>query len=170
MSRLSKVQRQRRIAELLADEAVTSQEHLAELLAAAGIAVTQATVSRDLEDLGAVKVRVGGGASLYAIPDHPHEQVVPADHLRRVFGEWVLEASASANLVVVRTPPGSAHVVASAIDRSGLDIVLGSVAGDDTIIVVSAAHTTGEAVAEHFNDLAGLTGQNRSARGGSNHV
>ena len=151
-----KTQRQRRITELLADDAVTSQEQLVELLAAGGIAATQATVSRDLEDLGAVKVRVGGGASVYAIPDHPHDQVVPTDHLRRVFREWVLGAVASDNLVVVRTPPGSAHVVASAVDRSGLDTVLGSVAGDDTIFVVAAPPTTGSDLAAWFRDLAGL--------------
>lgn len=156
MSRLSKPQRQRRVADLLASESVTSQDQLVELLSAAGVTATQATVSRDLEDLGAVKVRVGGGASVYAIPDHPHDQVVPTDHLRRVFGEWVLGAEASQNLVVVRTPPGSAHVVASAIDRSGLDTVLGSVAGDDTIIIVASPMITGDALAAEFRDLANL--------------
>ena len=118
MTRLSKTQRQHKVAEILASESVTSQDQLVDLLSADGVSATQATVSRDLEDLGAVKVRVGGGASVYAVPDHPHDQVVPTDHLRRVFGEWVLGAESSHNLVVVRTPPGSAHVVASAIDRS----------------------------------------------------
>lgn len=160
MSRLPKSQRQRRVAELLASESVTSQDQLVDLLSAAGVTATQATVSRDLEDLGAVKVRVGGGASVYAIPDHPHDQVVPTDHLRRVFGEWVLGAEASQNLVVVRTPPGSAHVVASAIDRSGLDTVLGSVAGDDTIIIVASPQITGDALAAEFRDLANLESSN----------
>lgn len=156
MARVTKVQRQHRIVEILADHAVASQDELVVLLADAGVAATQATVSRDLEDLGAVKVRVGGGASIYAIPDHPHDQVVPSDHLRRVFGEWVLGATPSGNLVVVRTPPGSAHVVASAIDRAGLDHVIGSVAGDDTIIVVAAEGTPGVDLANEFLQLAGL--------------
>jgi len=156
MGRITKTQRQRKIADLLADHQVSNQDQLVELLAGDDVTATQATVSRDLEDLGAVKVRSGGGVSVYAIPDHPHDRVVPTDHLRRVFGEWVLGAEPSGNLVVVRTPPGSAHVVASAIDRSGLDTVLGSVAGDDTIIVVAAPPITGTDLAEHFRDLAGI--------------
>lgn len=152
----TKSQRQHRIAELLEGEVVSSQDRLVELLANDGISATQATVSRDLEDLGAVKVRVGGGISVYAIPDHPHEQVVPTDHLRRVFGEWVLSAEWSGNLVVLRTPPGSAHVVAAAIDRAGLDDVLGSVAGDDTIMVITTRGVDTETVCATFRDLASI--------------
>ncbi len=154
--KVSRVQRQQRIADLLATESVTSQERLVELLADDGITATQATVSRDLETLGAVKVRIGGGLSVYAIPDHPHDQVIPADHLRRIFGEWVIGADASDNLVVVRTPPGCAHVVASAIDRTGLDGVLGVVAGDDTLLAVAAPGVTGESIASQFRQFAGL--------------
>lgn len=154
--RVSKTKRQKQVAELLAAEAVTSQEQIVEHLAADGITATQATVSRDLEDLGAIKVRIPGGASAYAIPDHPHEQVAPAGHLRRVFTEWVVDAQASDNIVVLRTLPGSAHVVASAIDRTGLDEVLGTVAGDDTLMVVAAPSSTGEAVAELFRSYADL--------------
>ena len=91
-------------------------------------------MSRDLEELGAVKVRIPGGAMAYAIPEHAKERTAPDDHLRRVMGEFVVEVAHSANLVVLRTPPGSAHVVASALDRAGLPDVLGTVAGDDTII------------------------------------
>ena len=157
MSRVSKAQRQAAIAELLAAEAITSQEQIVEHLASNDIAATQATVSRDLEDLGAIKVRIPGGASAYAIPDHPHEQVVPAGHLRRVFTEWVVGAESSANIVVLRTLPGSAHVVGSAIDRSGLEEVLGTVAGDDTLFVVAAEGHTGVSVAELFRSYADLT-------------
>jgi transcriptional regulator of arginine metabolism len=155
--RASKAQRQKTIADLLAAEAITNQEQIVDHLASEGITATQATVSRDLEDLAAIKVRMPGGASAYAIPDHPHEQVVPAGHLRRVFSEWVVGVDASANIVVLRTLPGSAHVVASAIDRSGLDEVLGSVAGDDTLMVVAAEGHTGESVAELFRSYADLT-------------
>jgi transcriptional regulator of arginine metabolism len=114
-------------------------------------------VSRDLEDLGAIKVRVAGGETAYAIPELPASQRAPEDHLRRVFGDWVVEVSHSANLVVLRTPPGSAHVVGSALDRSGLPEVLGTVAGDDTLIVVVSEAAGGAAVARHLSDLAGLT-------------
>ena len=154
---LAKPQRQHRIARLLADQAVTSQAHLVELLAAEGVAATQATVSRDLEDLGAVKVRIAGGETAYAIPELPSSQRAPEDHLRRVFGDWVVEVAHSGNLVVLRTPPGSAHVVGSALDRSGLPEVLGTVAGDDTLIVVVTEDAGGAAVARKLADLAGLS-------------
>jgi transcriptional regulator of arginine metabolism len=154
---LAKPQRQHRIVRLLAEQAVTSQAHLVELLAGDGVQATQATVSRDLEDLGAIKVRVAGGETVYAIPELPAEQRAPEDHLRRVFGDWVVEVSHSANLVVLRTPPGSAHVVGSALDRSGLPEVLGTVAGDDTLIVVVTEDAGGAAVARRLAELAGLS-------------
>jgi transcriptional regulator of arginine metabolism len=144
----TKPQRQHRIARLLSEQAVTSQAHLVELLAAEGVSATQATVSRDLEDLGAIKVRVAGGETVYAIPELPTE--------RRVFSDWVVEVNHSGNLVVLRTPPGSAHVVGSALDRSGLPDVLGTVAGDDTLIVVTSERAGGAAVARQLSDLAGL--------------
>jgi transcriptional regulator of arginine metabolism len=156
MSRASKAQRQQVISDLLAAEAITSQDQIVDHLAEQGVTATQATVSRDLEDLSAIKVRMPGGASAYAIPDHPHEQVVPAGHLRRIFSEWVVGVDSSGNMVVLRTLVGSAHVVASAIDRSGLDEVLGTVAGDDTLFVVAAQGFTGEAVAELFRSYADL--------------
>jgi transcriptional regulator of arginine metabolism len=153
---LAKPQRQHRVARLLADNSVTSQSQLVELLAADGITATQATVSRDLEDLGAIKVRVPGGETVYAIPELPAEQRAPEDHLRRVFSEWVVEVGHSANLVVVRTPPGSAHVVGSALDRSGLAGVLGTVAGDDTVIVVVVEQVGGADMATRLAEMAGL--------------
>jgi len=150
-----KQQRQHRIARLLEEHRVTNQSQLAELLAAEGVTVNQATVSRDLEELGAIKVRVPGGETAYAIPELPREQVAPEDHLRRVLGDWVVEVERSGDLVVLRTPPGSAHVVGSAIDRNGLDRVIGTVAGDDTLLVI-AQEREGESVAQHLQDLAGL--------------
>jgi transcriptional regulator of arginine metabolism len=153
---LAKPQRQHRVALLLADHAVTSQAQLVDLLAAEGVVATQATVSRDLEDLGAIKVRAAGGDTVYAIPELPTEQRAPEAHLRRVFSEWVVEVAHSANLVVLRTPPGSAHVVASALDRSGLAGVVGTVAGDDTLIVVVAESVSGADMAGQLGELAGL--------------
>ena len=153
---LSKAQRQHRVAKLLEQHSVASQGQLVELLAAEGVVATQATVSRDLEDLGAVKIRVGGGEIAYAIPELPTEQKAPHEHLRRVLGEWVVEVAPSGNLVLLRTPPGSAHVVASALDRSGLSGVLGTVAGDDTLLVVVAEPTSGQEMAGRLRELAGL--------------
>lgn len=153
--RLNKPQRQHRLARILENNAVTSQAQLVDLLAAEGVSATQATVSRDLDDLGAVKVRVPGGETVYAVPQY-EERRASEDHLRRVFGDWVVEVASSANLVVVKTPPGSAHVVGSAIDRSAMESVVGLVAGDDTLIVVVAEDVPATSVAARFRDLAGL--------------
>src|SRR5678815_210690 len=95
MATLGKPQRQHRIARLLEEQAISSQAQLVELLSADGVVATQATVSRDLEELGAVKVHIPGGATAYAIPEHARaERAAPDDHLRRVMGEYVVEASA----------------------------------------------------------------------------
>jgi transcriptional regulator of arginine metabolism len=153
---LGKPQRQHQIAKLLSQHHVTSQAQLVDLLASEGVSATQATVSRDLEDLGAIKVRVPGGDTVYAVPELPADQRAPDDHLRRVFSDWVVEVAHSANLVVLRTPPGSAHVVASALDRSGRRDVVGTVAGDDTILVVVAEQAGGKVVAKRLRQLAGL--------------
>lgn len=155
-SKLGKTQRQHLVARLIESQVVANQQALVDLLADEGVIATQATVSRDLEDLGAIKVRMPGGESAYAIPALPKEQRAPEDHLRRVFGDWVVEVASSDNLVVVRTPPGSAHVVASALDRSGLTGILGTVAGDDTILIVVAADVGGAVIAARLSDLAGL--------------
>ncbi len=154
--RLAKPQRQHRVARILAEHAVTSQSQVVDLLAAEGVVATQATVSRDLEDLGAVKARMPGGDMVYVIPEQPHDRPAPEEHLKRVLGEWVVEVGHSVNLVVLRTPPGSAHVVGSAVDRAGLPGILGTVAGDDTVLVVATERAGGEAVARHLGDLAGL--------------
>ena len=98
---MSKSQRQHLLARILEGQAVSSQAKLVELLKSEGIDVTQATLSRDLEELGAVKVRVPVGESVYAIPDNPTERVLPVDYLRRVLGEWLVEVSVSNNIVVL---------------------------------------------------------------------
>ena len=151
----SKSQRQHAIERLLAERSVGDHSELVELLASDGIEASQASVSRDLDELCAVKLRAGG-QTVYAIPEIATQRTVPLETLRRVCGDWVVEAEHSHNLVVLTTPPGSAHVVASAIDRSDSSDVIGTVAGDDTILVVAAPHTSGEAVAQHFRELAGL--------------
>jgi transcriptional regulator of arginine metabolism len=153
----AKTQRQHKIAGYLEAEEVSSQAQLVDLLAAEGITATQATVSRDLDDLGAIKVRVRGGITVYAVPELPKDQVPPADHLRRVLGDWVVEVTHSHNLVVLRTPPGSAHVVASALDRSSLPEVLGTVAGDDTLLIVADEDVQGSTLADRLRELAGLS-------------
>lgn len=154
--RLARPQRQHRVARILEQHAITSQGQVVDFLAAEGVLVTQATVSRDLEELGAVKARMPGGDLVYVIPEQSKDRPAPEEHLKRVMGEWVVEVSHSGNLVVLRTPPGSAHVVGSAIDRSGLDDILGTVAGDDTVLLVTTERVGGEAVARKLGELAGL--------------
>ena len=153
---LSKHQRQYRIAEYLQQEAVTSQAAIVELLTADGIEATQATVSRDLDEMGALKGRLPGGEVAYVVPAQPQDQVAPAEHLRRVCREWVAAIDSSHNIVVVRTPPGSANMVGSAIDRAGWTDIIGTVAGDDTVMVIAAEGVAGSDVAEDLRQLAGL--------------
>lgn len=152
----SKAQRQHRIERLLGETAITNQSQLVEMLAEDGVEATQATVSRDLDDMGAVKVRMAGGDTVYAIPEMPHHHMIPEDHMRRVLSDWVAEVDYSGNLVVLRTPPGSAHVVASALDRTGIKEIIGTVAGDDTVMVIVSEATTAKVVAKKLMDLAGL--------------
>lgn len=153
----TKVQRQQTIAKLVAMHPITSQPQLLDLLAAEGISATQATVSRDLDDLGAVKVRVPGGDTVYAIPEFEPARLAPQDHLRRVMGEWVAEVRSAGHLVVLRTPPGCAHVVGSALDRSNLPSIIGTVAGDDTLLCVADEETGGPALAAMLREMAGLS-------------
>jgi transcriptional regulator of arginine metabolism len=150
----TKVQRQQAIGRIIARRGVGNQAQLVELLGEEGIRATQATVSRDLDDLGAIKVRVPGGNTVYAVPEFAPERLAPIDQLRRVMGEWVADVTHSGNLVIVRTPPGCAHVVASALDRSGLDGLLGTVAGDDTLLCVADETTSGSKLSKRLAALA----------------
>jgi transcriptional regulator of arginine metabolism len=153
--RLTKTQRQHRLGQLLETEDVTSQAELVRLLADQGVEATQVTVSRDLDELGAVKVRRPGGVLVYALPEPAANRPSPEIHLRRVLAEWVADVTSSSNIVVVRTPPGCAHVVASALDRSGLPQLAGTVAGDDTVLVVAAEGVKGSSLAKRLASLAG---------------
>ncbi len=151
----TKAQRQHLIRELLANHEIGSQAQLRTLLAERSVEVAQATVCRDLDELGVAKMRTAG-RTVYAVPETDAFETLPSSTLRRVFSDWVLEVRSSLNLVVLRTPPGSAHVVASAIDRSNLEGVVGTVAGDDTLFVVAAEELGGATVADCCRQLANL--------------
>jgi transcriptional regulator of arginine metabolism len=127
-----KERRQRAIADLIRAHALANQEELAEQLAALGHSVTQATISRDLEQLGAVKVRREGQLS-YALPDQVPGS--PAPRLAAVFRDWVRSVEPAGNLVVIKTPPGSAHLIGVALDQSDMPEIVGTICGDDTIFV-----------------------------------
>ncbi len=155
---LTRAGRQARIVDLVTHHTVHSQSELVTLLASQGIAVTQATLSRDLDELGAVKLRgVDGGAPVYVIPEDgsPVRGVAGGTaRLARVLAEMLISADASANLAVLRTPPGAAHFVASALDRAALADVVGTIAGDDTILVVAREPLTGAQLAQRIRTLA----------------
>jgi transcriptional regulator of arginine metabolism len=155
---LTRSARQARIRELIEAQPVTSQTQLAALLAGSGIEVTPATLSRDLEELGAVKLRGSDGApASYVLPPENAPlrpaQAAPA-RLTRLLGDLLTSAEGSANLAVVRTPPGAAQFLASALDKVGLPDVLGTIAGDDTLLVVSRRPDGGAALADRLRAMA----------------
>ncbi|WP_018350051.1 arginine repressor [Longispora albida] len=159
-SPISKTARHAWISALIREKSVKSQTELGELLAADGIVVTQATLSRDLDELGAVKVRGGNGQAAYLIPEDGNPALRPAEHasarLIRLLRELATGATASGNLVVLRTPPGAAQFLASALDRSGLPEIVGTIAGDDTILVVAPEDLGGHELARRLLGWAGL--------------
>ena len=159
---LTKNARQQKIVEILSRHQVRSQGELAELLTGAGVTVTQATLSRDLVELDAVKVRLPSGALVYAVPAEggdrtpvvAHDSAAAEARLARLLGELLVSVDASANLALLRTPPGAAQFLASAFDRTELRDVLGTVAGDDTVLVISRRPDGGQALAQRFLALA----------------
>ena len=147
---LTKAARQARVVELLEAGPVASQTELGRLLAASGVQVTQATVSRDLEELGAIKVRTERGVA-YAVPPEGQPRTGTTEavdaRLGRLLEELCVSAEATGDVVVVRTPPGGAHLLGSALDRAGLPEVAGTVAGDDTVLLVIRTPATPVAAA-----------------------
>ena len=158
----TKAARHALVTSLLTRGTVHSQQQLAELLAAEGVTVTQATLSRDLVELRAVKIRTPSGGLAYAVPAEgglrapaagPDDEMLAA-RLARLCAELLVTAEASGNLVVLRTPPGAAQFLASAIDHSILPAILGTIAGDDTVLVIAREGETGSALAARFLALA----------------
>jgi transcriptional regulator of arginine metabolism len=178
----TKPARHAQIAAILAHRPpVHSQDELAGRLADVGIHVTQATLSRDLEELGAVRLRGPDGALVYALPGRREDGSAREDGgdpagpgdgllagapaaLARSATELLLSAEASGNLVVLKTPPGAAQLLASNIDRADLRAVLGTVAGDDTVLIVTRDPAGGDAMAAA---LLGLAERRRHEQGSS---
>src|ERR1700760_3925476 len=178
----TKASRQAWVAATLADRPVRSQEELARLLAERGMAVTQATLSRDLEEIGAVRVRGADGSLVYALPTEPGgpgsrpggvgpgapaAAAGPAAgaaggggaaavraRLPRPAAELLIPAEASANMVVLRPPAGAAQFLASVLDHAAWPSILGTVAGDDTVLVIARDPSGGEALAAQLLALA----------------
>lgn len=150
---VTKAARQARVLDLLSTGTVASQPQLGNLLAESGISVTQATVSRDLDELGAVKVRTAAGMVYEAPPEgQPRTRSGEAVDARmaRLLEDLLVSAEAIGSTVVLRTPPGGAHLLASALDHAGLPQVAGTIAGDDTVLLLTRTPAT-----PHAGALAG---------------
>ncbi|MGC5333606.1 arginine repressor [Micromonospora sp. DT62] len=163
---LTRAARHARIVELIRDKAIHSQTELADLLSGDGIQVTQATLSRDLKELGTVTARGGDGRAVYLIPEDGHRPLRDAEaapaRLVRLLRELLNGVDASGNIAVLRTPPGAAHYLASALDRAGLPEVVGTIAGDDTILVVAREAVGGAALGDK---LAGWARREENVEG-----
>lgn len=150
-----RTRRLKAVADLIRGEALGSQEEVTERLKGLGFAVTQATVSRDLDQLGAIKVKRAGALS-YALPDQLGDTDWAASRLNRILREWVHSVESAGQMLVLRTPPGSAHLVGAAIDQARLDEVAGTVSGDDTLFL---ALRDGVDVPALRNKLRRMSGQ-----------
>ena len=162
----SKAARQHLIASLIGRDSIRSQSELVELLNESGIAATVSTVSRDLAELEAVRVRHIDGSLVYAVPGEGADRAprsaqgsaAAQQRLIRIANELLVSAEASANLVVLRTPPGAAQFLASAVDHVEHPGILGTIAGDDTVLVIARDPVGGAALADHFTALATTEG------------
>jgi len=160
----TKTARQQLIVDLLGKNAVRSQGDLVELLDQQGVGATPSTVSRDLVELDAVRVRHTDGNLVYAVPGEGGDRtpraagdsVAGLAKLQRLARELLVSAVASANLVILRTPPGAAQFLASAIDHSAQPDILGTIAGDDTVLLICKDPQGGAALADRFTTLADL--------------
>ncbi len=146
--------RQKAIADLIRSGAVGSQEELTARLGTLGYRVTQATVSRDLDQIGAVKVKRGGVMS-YSLPDQMAGSDWAAGRLQRILADWVQSVEAAGNMIVMKTPPGSAHLVGAAMDQAKVPEIAGTVCGDDTILLVARDGADAQEVARRLRAMAG---------------
>lgn len=157
---LTKAARQHEIRTMLRTKTIRSQAELAQALAERGVSVTQGTLSRDLVDIGAARVRDETGQMVYQVPDEQHDNQPPGAsetveaRLSSLCKELLLSADGSANIAVLRTPPGAAQFLASAIDQARLKNILGTIAGDDSIMVVTRLSDGGKMVAKQFIQYA----------------
>src|SRR5471032_201390 len=150
-----KTKRQRAILSLIAARPVRSQEELGSLLEAQGYEVTQATISRDIKELGLMKVPLKGGAGGQFKYIEPNVGPMFSSRLHRIIAELVGSVRGSVNQIVLRTPPGSAMMLASAIDSAGWTEVLGTLGGDDTVLVICEKPEQVPMVMQRFEDMRG---------------
>jgi transcriptional regulator of arginine metabolism len=150
-----RAQRQRAIVDLLRENSPLSHEELSARLSASGYQVSRATVSQDLEQIGAMKVKRGTHLG-YALPDQLADRDRSGNRLRRIFGEWVQSIETSGNLIVVRTPPGSAGLVCLALDQAKLPEITGTIAGDDTLFIAVRSGLPVDPLADRLREYVEL--------------
>lgn len=150
----TRARRLRAIADMIREEAVASQEQVTARLKEQGFDVAQATVSRDLDQLGAVKVKRGGALS-YVLPEQLGDSDWAGARLERILKEWVLSIEPAGQMLVIRTPPGSAHLVGAAIDQARLPEIAGTVSGDDTLFLAVRNGVAMHVLVRKFQEMAG---------------
>ena len=148
----SRDQRLRAIADLIRTRPISSQDEVAEGLSALGFSVTQATISRDLEQLAAFKTR-RGGLLVYALPEPTARAADDGPQISSVFRDWVRSVDFAGNLIVLKTPPGSAHLVGVALDQAAMPQVVGTICGDDTLFVAIRDAANAPAFAKQLQNL-----------------
>jgi len=154
---LTKHDRQSRLLALIASREIATQEDLVSALVAEGLAVTQATVSRDIKELGIIKVISATGTQKYVPMDRPSE--VSVGRLLKVFAEAAVSCDSALNTVVVKTLPGMAQACASALDNMHIADLLGSIAGDDTVFAVARTEALAQALRERILRMIGRAGE-----------
>lgn len=156
-SELLKRARQQAIADVVLDRGLRTQRELVAALNDKGFRVTQATVSRDIAEMGLIKVRVDG-AQVYALPSaEAAVELGGEQRLAQLLSDLPIEVRRSGTMLVIRAVPGTAHAIAAALDRAHWKDVLGTIAGDDTVLVIARDPAGGEALEQRFLDLANGT-------------
>ncbi|SFR02571.1 arginine repressor [Desulfoscipio geothermicus] len=149
-----KAWRHKKILETIKDQEISTQEELVSALQKAGFSVTQATISRDIKELGLIKVPGKSGVSRYTVPGEPLNPR-NEDRMKRLFKDSVVSLDSSENLIIIKTLPGEAQGVASTIDHAGWPEIIGTVAGDDTILVVIKPKKMTHTILKKFVALTG---------------
>ncbi len=149
-----KARRQMKVQEIITKEFIHTQEDLADRLRLSGFDVTQATVSRDIKEMGLIKVPSSSDEYRYAFPTEAHPTNLQ-DRLKRLLRETMVSINDTESLIVIRTIPGNAHALAAVMDNSNWEEVIGTVAGDDTILLVIKPKEAVHIVLERISTLLG---------------
>ncbi|MFM1826186.1 MAG: hypothetical protein RLZZ37_821 [Actinomycetota bacterium] len=154
----SKTARQHVVEEMIVNKSISSQNEILKILKSKGFEVTQATLSRDLDEIGAIKSNNNEGKNVYVIKKNSVDKLSSSKDIRnkleKSLSEFVISVDSSANLAIIHTPAGAAQYVASLIDQSNIDKVIATIAGDNTVLVVTKGIDDGKKVAGQIWDYA----------------